>query len=183
MPPNLTKPVAVSQMSPRRLPDDSQTTPRRLPDVSPTSPRRLGDVWETSAEYTVQCTVQQSGGSGRTIRPGCDEPLRSAPKALAPSSKHYYRAQEVYPLSPLLRGGFQRRGGVSYHHESEFLTVFTNEPSGVSGRNCPTRILLVWEGCSSGVTDSFGIGGLCQWSYGIFWYRGSLPVELRILLV
>ena len=83
MPPNPTNPVAVSQMSPRRLPDDSQTsprrlpddsqttprrlpnhsqtTPRRLPDVSQTSPRRLQDVWETSGrrlpsiQYSVLC--------------------------------------------------------------------------------------------------------------------------------
>ena len=48
MPPNLTKPVAVSQMSPRRLPDDSQTTPRRLPDDSRTTPRRLPDVSQTT---------------------------------------------------------------------------------------------------------------------------------------
>ncbi len=48
MQPNLTKPVAVSQMSPRRLPDDSQTSPRRLPDVSPTSPRRLPDDSQTT---------------------------------------------------------------------------------------------------------------------------------------
>ena len=48
MPPNLTKPVAVSQMSPRRLPDDSQTTPRRLPDDSRTTPGRLPDDSQTS---------------------------------------------------------------------------------------------------------------------------------------
>ena len=83
MPPNLTKPVAVSQMSPRRLPDDSQTSPRRLPDVSQTSGRRLPSI-----QYSVLC-------SGRTIRLGCDEPHRSAPKALAPSSYlnyfHYHQ--------------------------------------------------------------------------------------------
>ena len=45
--------------------------------------------------------------SGRTIRP--QDCGKRAPKPINYSN---YRAQEVYPLSPLLRGGFQRRGGV-----------------------------------------------------------------------
>ena len=81
---------------------------------------------------------EQSGGSGRTIRP--QDCGKRAPR---PTIYSIYRAQEVYPLSPLLRGGFQRRGGVPYQHESKFLIVFTNEPSGVSEGNCTTRILLV----------------------------------------
>ena len=90
---------------------------------------------------------EQSVASGRTIRP--QDCGKRAPR---PTIYSIYRAQEVYPLSPLLRGGFQRRGGVPYQHESKFLTVFTNEPSGVSEGNCTTRILLVWGASASGVS-------------------------------
>ena len=98
-----------------------------------------GRLWEARGE--------QLAGSGRTIRP--QDCGKRAPK---PTIYLAYRAQEVYPLSPLLRGGFQRRGGVPYQHESKFLTVFTNEPSGVSEGNCTTRILLVWGASASGVS-------------------------------
>ena len=96
-----------SQTTPRRLPDGSQTAPRRLPDDSQTTPRRLGGEPGTGAAAgtgpsrepdTVYCTVQQSCCSRRTIRLGRDQSNSSAPKALAPSSKHYYRAQEGLPL-------------------------------------------------------------------------------------
>ena len=107
--------------------------------------RRRGGSGRPGGEHSV--------GSGRTIRP--QDCGKRAPK---PTIYLAYRAQEVYPLSPLIRGGFQRRGGVPYQHESKFLTVFTNEPSGVSERSCPTRILWVWGSSPSGVTNSFRIG-------------------------
>ena len=108
-----------SQTTPRRLPDGSQTAPRRLPDDSQTTPRRLGGEPGTGAAAgtgpsrepdTVYCTVQQSCCSRRTIRLGRDQSNSSAPKALAPSSKHYYyNIINIFPpeaefLSPFING-------------------------------------------------------------------------------
>ena len=123
-----------SQTTPRRLPDGSQTAPRRLPDDSQTTPRRLGGEPGTGAAAgtgpsrepdTVYCTVQQSCCSRRTIRLGRDQSNSSAPKALAPSSKHYYRAQEVYPLSPLLGGGFPKEGGTAWRANNNKQTTLS----------------------------------------------------------
>ena len=92
------RPPDVSQASPRRLPGVSQASPRRLPGVSQTSPMRLADVSQTfrrrfpDLPQTIPKRLQ-SGGSGRTIRMGRDEPHMSTPKALAPSSN-----QQSFPL-------------------------------------------------------------------------------------
>ena len=57
-----------------------------------------GRIWEARGE--------QLAGSWRTIRP--QDCGKRAPK---PTIYSIYRAQEVYPLSPLLGGGFPKEGG------------------------------------------------------------------------
>ncbi len=93
MQPNLTKPVAVSQMSPRRLPDDSQTSPRRLPDVSPTSPRRLPDDSQT--------TPRRLPDDSRTTPGRLPDDSQTSPRPLPDHSQTTpRRLPDVSPTSP-----------------------------------------------------------------------------------
>ena len=89
---------------------------------------------------------------GESGRPGANNWLargeQSDPRTAenAPQNQPFtpFIGRKRFTLSALSSGEVSKGGGgVPYQHESEFLTAFTDEPSGVSGGSDATRILLV----------------------------------------